>query len=48
VLAGAALGIAVGLIVAWAVRRLSAALSRSGTNPPAVGTSFAPNRRSQG
>jgi membrane-associated phospholipid phosphatase len=48
VLAGAALGIAVGLIVVWTVRRLSATLSRSGTNPPAVGTSFAPSRRSQG
>jgi undecaprenyl-diphosphatase len=47
VLAGAALGTAVGLVIVWAIRRLAAARSRSGTSPQAAGTSFAPSRRSQ-
>lgn len=48
VLAGAALGLALGLLVVWAVRRLSEWRGRSGTSPRAAGTSFAPRRRSPG
>jgi membrane-associated phospholipid phosphatase len=46
VLAGAALGITLGLAVVYATRRLQAWLARFGTSPQAAGTSFAPSRRS--
>jgi undecaprenyl-diphosphatase len=48
VLAGAALGIALGLLVVWATRRLLAWPGRFGRSPRAAETSFAPNRRSPG
>ena len=48
VLAGAALGIALGLAVVWATRRLQAWLARFGTSPRTAGTSFAPGRKSPG
>jgi membrane-associated phospholipid phosphatase len=48
VLAGAALGLALGFLVVWLARRLPGWLGRSDTSPPAVGTSFAPSRRSPG
>jgi membrane-associated phospholipid phosphatase len=48
VLAGAALGMAIGLLMAWGMRQLSGWLWRSGRTLPGVGTSFAPSRRSQG
>ena len=48
VLAGAALGLALGLLMVWATRRLLGWLGRSGMSLRGVGTSFAPSRRSQG
>jgi undecaprenyl-diphosphatase len=48
VLAGAALGLALGLLVVWASRRLTGVLGRCGMCPQAVETSFAPSRRSPG
>jgi undecaprenyl-diphosphatase len=48
VLAGAALGLALGIVMVWATRRLLGWLGRSDTSPRAVGTSFAPSRRSPG
>jgi undecaprenyl-diphosphatase len=48
VLAGAALGIALGLVIVWTVRHVRAWLGRSGTSPPAAETSFVPSRRSPG
>jgi membrane-associated phospholipid phosphatase len=48
VLAGAALGIVLGLAVAWAARRVLTWLARSGTSRRAVGTSFVRSRRLPG
>jgi PAP2 superfamily len=48
VLAGAALGIVLGLAVAWAARRVPTWLARSGTSRRAVGTSFVRSRRLPG
>jgi undecaprenyl-diphosphatase len=48
VLVGAALGLALGLLMVWATRRLQGWLGRSGMSLRGVGTSFAPSHRSQG
>jgi undecaprenyl-diphosphatase len=47
VLAGATLGMALGLLMVWATRHLLGWLGRSGMSLRGVGTSFAPSRRSQ-
>jgi membrane-associated phospholipid phosphatase len=46
VLAGAALGLGLGLLIVWATSRLPARLERLGRSRRAAGTSLAPSRRS--